>query len=820
MSLGNHHFARYDLYKAGTIRFTSWVITTAASVGCGDTKLKDTRVTVAKLKQCVDAVVQSSVIIPSNITELLEGVIIGRQLCADWYCAQSDSDAEENQSHQHFIDVLRDILQSLNDKRRSQRNQATTFPQNAPPPADETRNDWEAITNVYDILKAEDVSVEPLGSATLALNPPKQYRARVRTHTLETKSEDAFMHFCVLKDLHDLRNLVIEAWKEHASGTLSYFVATSVTREAFKSMFFVVSDLETKTGANIDPMEVVRSLKLSLDKQEQEDGAWQFRFVGSQSSESSSFSEMLCPLAVVTLTELTREYDLCRSKFRKGRYHTYSPSTEAIEFAKKAHPFVETLFACLPETWSNEPENRDLPINSNDCVFVQLLRKMQRQSRFTLADVSVCQSYIDIIDMFHGDFTFGECEYSNAIERLKDTTSTFADFVTKDSSDPSSSKKGETSSDVSRYVEREANLHDIVVSEKTGEKAAKGPKDMLTREAVLLRAFPMHMAARVRNIVLETHRASCATSNHDLFVQFFAYMYRAAVWANLTPEWPDMQRLIANQARSHGSALVQDVPPHGDFAHFHNHLSMYLNGSSALGKTTKASALEARRKRSPVISSGIEFLATQASIKAKYPKQRNKPNDVDYEQLAVDEMARKAGATSVVKRLEAFKFAWVRDESELYFDYFAVWKECKKLLDKIWDICYKNPGMIKMDQFDSRVELVRGILLEVMTHQMSEGVHTDLRATKLGMVAEKLQKLVKTSGDWVGIEAEEICRQSRERFVSGGKIASEQDEEKEIWGLTDLSIKEKSDGDRGLDCSRPTESTQVARSWQSLDARD
>lgn len=808
MALRNQHFARYDLYKAGTDRFTSWVITTAASLGCGDTKLKDARVTVAKLKQCVDAVVQSSVIIPSNITALLESVIIGRQLCADWYGAQPDSDAEENQSHQHFIDVLREILQNLNDKRRSQRKQATNAPRDAPPPADEARTETEAITNMYDILKAEDVSVEPLGSATLATDPPKQ--TRTRTHTLETKSEDGFMHFCVLKDLQDLRNLVIEAWKEHASGTLSYFVATSVTQEAFKSMSFVVSNLETKTRAGIDPMEVLRSLNLSLDQQEQEDGAWQFRFVGSGSSETSSVSGLLCPLALVTLTKLTREYDLCRSKFRKGRYHTYSSSTEAIEFAKKAHPFVETLFACLPETWSNEVGNRDLPINSNDCVFVQLLRKMQRQSRFTLADVSVCQAYMDIIDIFRGDFKFGEREYSNAIERLKDTTSSFADFITKSSSDPLPAKKGEMSSDISKYVEMEAKLHDIVVSKTTEQKTAKGSKDMLTREAVLLRAFPMHMAARVRNIVLETHRTSCANANHDLIVQFFAYMYRAAVWANLTPEWPDMQRLIANQARAHGPALVQDVPRHGGFAHFHNHLSLYLNGSSVLGKTTKASALEARRRRSPVISSGIEYLATQASIKANYPQRRNKPNNVDYEQLAIDEMARKAGANSVVQRLEAFKASWVRDEVELYFDYVAVWKECKKLLDKIWDICNKNPGVIRMDQFQSPVELVRGILLDVMTRQMSDGVHTDLRATKLGVVAEKLEKLVKTSGDWVSIEAEEMCRTSRERYIRGGKIASEQDEEEEIWGANS-SLEEKSSGDDEPGCSRPIGSTNEAK---------
>ena len=251
MLLEHQIFARYELYKAGTSRFTSWVVATAATVGYGDPNSRDANITVAKLKQCADAVAKSSADIPSNITELLEDVIIGRQIFADWYAVQADSDLEKNQSHQHFIDVLREILRTLKEKWCLQRTQAREVPRNAPLQTAEPRNEQEAVANIYEMLKVEEVATDPLGYSTSARQAQKQSRSRLQQRTLKTESDDKFMIFCILKDLQDLRNVVQEAWKEYVSGELSNFVAASVTQAAFKSMDYLVSDYEKKVAGTM-----------------------------------------------------------------------------------------------------------------------------------------------------------------------------------------------------------------------------------------------------------------------------------------------------------------------------------------------------------------------------------------------------------------------------------------------------------------------------------------------------------------------------------------------------------------------------------------
>ena len=118
---------RYTLYKEGTTRLVRWLVRTVSSCSIAfvNAPTKDTHST-ADLTRYARAILAAipPADIPSSILELVNDVIVGRSVCADWYssrAARSSTDQSElragNRSHRHFIQVLQEVRDTLREAR-------------------------------------------------------------------------------------------------------------------------------------------------------------------------------------------------------------------------------------------------------------------------------------------------------------------------------------------------------------------------------------------------------------------------------------------------------------------------------------------------------------------------------------------------------------------------------------------------------------------------------------------------------------------------------------------------------------------------------
>lgn len=264
-------FNRYKQYKEGTARLVGWLANTAHA--CEDAtgilpslnaaksaarqqnkKQKhspeiSTKVTVttAQLIHLAKAVVSASVPVPMSILRTTRAVIAGRQVCADLYTSLSDSSIQEqNRSHQHFIDVLKQILRIL-ETAPSPIAPARSQP-GAPQDHATSQEDSERegdITNLFACLTVDEPTENALGSAPGPAIP----RTRGKQITFEldesetARHERSFAIWCLLQDLRDLRREVQKAWVGHKSGKISFSTAAMVSTVAISLARFAENEL-------------------------------------------------------------------------------------------------------------------------------------------------------------------------------------------------------------------------------------------------------------------------------------------------------------------------------------------------------------------------------------------------------------------------------------------------------------------------------------------------------------------------------------------------------------------------------------------------
>lgn len=140
---------RYKRYKAGTKQVIEWLARTADRVGdlasCLDclrpkangTKLSKAdietiRIKTHELKKLAALIADSDppVGVPREVLQVLEDVIAGRQACASWYASQAIGDvselASQNDSHAHFIHVLKQVQHILRPAEQNEESQEPT----------------------------------------------------------------------------------------------------------------------------------------------------------------------------------------------------------------------------------------------------------------------------------------------------------------------------------------------------------------------------------------------------------------------------------------------------------------------------------------------------------------------------------------------------------------------------------------------------------------------------------------------------------------------------------------------------------------------
>ncbi|KAK3624408.1 hypothetical protein LTR56_021032 [Elasticomyces elasticus] len=227
----------YQRYKSGTKKVVQWLAETAGTECIGITsspQSKTIQLTTANLVQLAKRIVGKAS--PKreapkgldSIIRILVHVIAGRRECSVWYQQKAELAGQKNASHSHFIEVLRTVLQSLQQASEGSLRKKSKAKKKAPVPEENVLN------NIFEGLSVEEPSE---GSQHVAHPTPRAAtptRPSKVNYELEVHEDDKdFALWCFLEDCHKLRVFVRNTWLSYVDGRLSLPVAAEVTNRAW-----------------------------------------------------------------------------------------------------------------------------------------------------------------------------------------------------------------------------------------------------------------------------------------------------------------------------------------------------------------------------------------------------------------------------------------------------------------------------------------------------------------------------------------------------------------------------------------------------------
>ena len=245
---------RYRRYKAGTKKVVSWLAQNAshccdiaAKFNCFKPNSKsesEIKVPTKVLTALADIIVsaEANLPIPEHILQVLEDVIDLRTDCAAWYETQAISDgtdlAARNQSHKHFISVLKGVRASSRDSGNVVAPVSTGTTAKDKKSSKSKKNKTskkdgrDGLANLFEMLDIEEPVPATLGQApSIAPTTAKQWQGKF--FALEDDQDnEAVALWCFLADMNDVRQYVRQLWLEYLEGQTSLGLTGMVTETA------------------------------------------------------------------------------------------------------------------------------------------------------------------------------------------------------------------------------------------------------------------------------------------------------------------------------------------------------------------------------------------------------------------------------------------------------------------------------------------------------------------------------------------------------------------------------------------------------------
>ncbi|TGO38949.1 hypothetical protein BHYA_0064g00450 [Botrytis hyacinthi] len=175
--------------------------------------------------------------LPQTIRKVLQRAIRARKRCANWFESSKFGNQSSNRGHQHFIELLQDILSALDQGRndRSHPN-STIVPCKTSRKSQDTESPWTEISNSFQNLDVEDC-LEEDSEVENDEELPEPNADTLDTCDLEEESLEmkmSMMIFYFFEDLHRIQNFLHGTWKRYKDKTLDLLSATLITNTAFE----------------------------------------------------------------------------------------------------------------------------------------------------------------------------------------------------------------------------------------------------------------------------------------------------------------------------------------------------------------------------------------------------------------------------------------------------------------------------------------------------------------------------------------------------------------------------------------------------------
>ncbi|KAJ3044402.1 hypothetical protein HDV00_002294 [Rhizophlyctis rosea] len=287
-------FDRYNKYKADTDTLTQWLAETATSLGyqlrCDRTQAGDAlknpqppapqprlkgkarkqarmqsqskttpapantirkKIQLAELLPLADFIAASKSItgrVPKAIISVAQRAIEVRKRFADWFQSREEKtaeDVENDRTHQHFIEVLEKVVETLSSTCREKggSNKTVKRPQGMPLGWDAAETGGRAAAdgrNRFGLLDTElesdDDSEEQADPVKRHTHSPPTIRSPI-TYVFQSDSDDSddmIPFFCFFEDLNVLLTYLQGVWEDYKSDTIDLITASLTTNSALE----------------------------------------------------------------------------------------------------------------------------------------------------------------------------------------------------------------------------------------------------------------------------------------------------------------------------------------------------------------------------------------------------------------------------------------------------------------------------------------------------------------------------------------------------------------------------------------------------------
>ncbi|TVY48092.1 hypothetical protein LOCC1_G002056 [Lachnellula occidentalis] len=231
--------------------------------GSGKAKPKNTNastgaspkyVTVNELPALAEAIAtsESKVKVPVWVISMIEQVISGRKKSARWFSRQAgdttNSDFEEsNISHQHFIEVLENILSILLGLQ-----EPTTKPAAKKGGLDES-DPLEQVTNIFEALEIEPDTEHTMTEPTPSAPKTQKSIPDVVFEEERSMEETLWLIYCFFEDFNIAREHLKDLWTTYKHGAIDLSTAALSTNTAFELFKRAEDELVAELRSTLPP---------------------------------------------------------------------------------------------------------------------------------------------------------------------------------------------------------------------------------------------------------------------------------------------------------------------------------------------------------------------------------------------------------------------------------------------------------------------------------------------------------------------------------------------------------------------------------------
>ena len=258
----------YARYKADTNTFATWLLETANECGYqppdlaaaiplveevkhkgkhidSDANPLQYRATAKDLQEFAEVVANSAITIPKSVLTTARGAIKSRKSVTSWFRGRGES--ASNKRHAHFITVLEQICDSLEQKT----NQPSKPDTKQPASTSEAENDdanGDRFLNRFAVL-----TVEEPPETTHTQPAPTKSKKIVKVDVVEDEPKEAeysylgqlgFKALCLFRDLDNMRNFISTTWSEYRDDKIDLMNAAVVTDSALRLAQDLVQEVE------------------------------------------------------------------------------------------------------------------------------------------------------------------------------------------------------------------------------------------------------------------------------------------------------------------------------------------------------------------------------------------------------------------------------------------------------------------------------------------------------------------------------------------------------------------------------------------------